>query len=175
MRSPLLVAGTVILAPMLLATQPADAQRVRADIRIGGGPVSGRVIVGDPYHRDYYDYYGYGPRVMRVNVLRSRDYFYRRDWLRKFRRDARPIVVYHDYRGGYYRDRFRPGLAEAHVYQRGGRFYRWDDDSFDGWVRDGRFDGRGDAYYGRDNAHGRDNRNQAAHRGRDDRRGRRSR
>ena len=44
MQSRSLFVGTALLAPMLLATQPADAQRVDADIRIGGGPVSGRGV-----------------------------------------------------------------------------------------------------------------------------------
>ena len=37
-----LVLSSAFLLPLLTAT-PAAAQRVEADIRIGGGPVSGRV------------------------------------------------------------------------------------------------------------------------------------
>ncbi|MGQ0704117.1 MAG: hypothetical protein ACT4PM_13375 [Gemmatimonadales bacterium] len=135
MHGRLFLSGSTLLVPMLLATQPADAQRVRADIRIGGGPISGRVVIGDRYR----DYYRPRPRAFRVEVLRWRDHVHHRNWLRKFRRDSRVIVVYHDYRGGYY-DRFRPGLVECRVYERGGRYYRWDNDRFDRWVYSGRFD-----------------------------------
>lgn len=126
------LAGSALLIPVLFSAQPVSAQRVSADIRIGGGPVAGHIRIGPDFYR------GRGPRarVVRVEVLRSRDYYRRIDRLRAFRRDARAFVLYYDRDRDFYFDRFRPGLIEIQVFERGGRFYRWDDARFDRWMRD---------------------------------------
>ncbi len=131
-------AGSALLVPLLFLAQPASAQRVSADIRIGGGPIAGHIRIGPDYraHRV--------ARDVRVEVLRSRDYYQRADWLRQFRRDARVFVLYYDRDRDFYSDRFRPGLIEVQVFERGGHFYRWDNSRFDRWVRDRWSDGRWD-------------------------------
>ena len=145
-----LVLSSAFLLPLLTAT-PAAAQRVEADIRIGGGPVSGRVIIGD--RRDRYDDYYYRPRhAGRVEWIRVRDRGFNHGWFKKFRREARVIVVYYDRRDGYY-DQYRRGYDRVRLYECGGRFYRMDDDNyFDRYDdRDGRrddwYDDRRDDWY----------------------------
>ncbi|HEV8599776.1 MAG TPA: hypothetical protein VGQ69_10480, partial [Gemmatimonadales bacterium] len=81
----------------LLSAGSASAQRVSADIRIGGrGPVSGHVIIGS---RDRYDYrrdYGYRPRQLRVEVVRGRrDRGWHQGWFRQFRQQPRVVIVYY--------------------------------------------------------------------------------
>lgn len=143
------LAGSALLVPLLLSAQPASAQRVSADIRIGGGPVAGHIRIG-PDRR--YGYRDLRPRLVRVEVLRDRDYRRNSSWFKKFRKDARVYVVYYDRSRDFYYDRFRPGLVDVHVYQRGGRFYRWDNPRFDRWVRDRWDDDRwDDRWDGRDN------------------------
>jgi hypothetical protein len=158
-----LVLSSALLLPLLSAT-PAAAQRVEADIRIGGGPVSGRVIIGD---RRGYD--RYRPRhVGRVEWIRVRDRGFHHGWFKKFRREARIIVVYYDRRDDRYYDHDRGGWDRVRLYQHGGRYYRIDDDNFydryddRDWRRDGRYD---DRWEGR-----RDDRRDDRWDGRDDRR-----
>lgn len=146
-----LVLSSAFLLPLFTAT-PAAAQRVEADIRIGGGPISGRVIIGD--RRDRYDHYDYRPRhVGRVEWIRVRDRGFNHGWFKKFRREARVIVVYYDRRDGYY-DQYRRGYDQVRLYERGGRFYRIDDDNyFDRYEdrdsrRDDRYGDRRDDQYG---------------------------
>ena len=143
-----LVLSSAFLLPLLTAT-PAAAQRVEADIRIGGGPVSGRVIIGD--RRDRYEYRP--RRIGRVEWIRVRDRHFNQGWFKKFRREARIIVVYYDRRDDGYYDDYRRGYDRVRLYERGGRFYRMDDDDyFDryddrDWRRDGRDDDRRDGRY----------------------------
>ena len=139
MHTRVLSAGAVLLLPLLLGAQPAAAQRVSADIRIGAGPISGSIHIRPDRH---YRSDRFRPRTVRVDLLRWRDYGHRRSWLRDFRRDSRVVVIFVDRRDGRYYDRFRPGLVEVRAFQRGGRFYRWDDDRFDRWDRDDRYDRR---------------------------------
>ena len=145
-------ASSALLLPLLTA-EPASAQRVSADIRIGGGPIAGHIRIG-PDRR-----YRERPRFVRVEVLRGRDYYRRPSWFRSFRNEARIIVVFYDRGRDYYYDRFRPGLMRVNVYERGGRFYRWDDDRFDRWVGDrwnnNRWDDRYDGYDRRDDRYDR--------------------
>jgi hypothetical protein len=150
-----MVLSSAVLLP-LLAARPAQAQRVSADIIIGGGPIAGRIHINDG------DRYRPRPRIIRrVEWIRARD-FRRNDWFRKSRRDMRVVVVYYDNRDDcYYEDRYRPGLQEIRVYERDGRYYRLEDDRFD--DRYGRDDRRYDDRYGRDDRRyddrsGRDNR-----------------
>ncbi len=56
-------------------------------------------------------------------------------------------MIYYDRDRDFYYDRFRPGLIEVQVFERGGQFYRWDNPGFDRWVRDRWNDNRwGDRY-----------------------------
>jgi hypothetical protein len=139
------LAGSVLLVPLLLTAQPAAAQRVSADIRIGGGPIAGHIRIGPDR---YYGRRDYRPRIVRVEVLRARDYYRRPGWLKQFRRNARIFVIYYDRDRDFYYDRYARGLVEVSVFQREGHFYRWDDPRFDRWVRDrwdnDRFDDRYD-------------------------------
>ena len=164
-------ASSALLLPLLFTAEPASAQRVSADIRIGGGPIAGHIRIGD---------YGYRarPRFVRVEVLRGRDYYRNPGWFRSFRREARIIVVYYDRDRDFYYDRFRPGLIRVNVYERGDHFYRWDDDRFDRWVgdrwNDDRWDNRYDGYDRRDDRYDRrDDRRDDRYDRRDDRRDRR--
>ncbi len=99
---------------------PAQAQRVSADIIIGGGPIAGRISIGGR------------PRPIRgVEWVRSRDYR-RDDWWRSFQRGSRLVVVFWDRDDdSYYFDRFRPGLLEIRLFERDGRYYRLEDDGYD--------------------------------------------
>jgi hypothetical protein len=128
----------------LLSTGSASAQRVSADIRIGGrGPVSGHVIIG---RRDRYDDY-YRPRRVRVEVVRARrDRGWHQGWFRQFRQPPRVLIVYYDRGDDCYYDRFRPGLEEIQVYESDGRYYRLDDryDRDYGRRYDGGYDDRYD-------------------------------
>ena len=156
-----LFTGSLVLAS-IGATRPLSAQRVIADIRIGGGPVAGHVIIGD--RGDYrprprgYEYER--ARVIRVERVSFRDRGRRNGWFKDFRRHARIVVVYYDRRDDRYYDRYygRGGLREIEVYERDGRFYRPDDDD--------RYDNND--RYGRDDRSGRDrDRDRDRNRGRD--------
>jgi hypothetical protein len=153
MRIGYLGVGSALLCSLLTAGS-ASAQRVQADIRIGGrGPISGHIRIGDRYdwRRDY------RPRRIRVEVIRGRDRGRHEGWFRNWRRDARVVVVYYDRRNDWYYDRYRPGLYEARVYHRGGRYVRWDDFD-DRYGRNGRYgdrdDDRDDDRYRRDGRSG---------------------
>lgn len=163
-------ASSALLLPLLFSAEPASAQRVSADIRIGSGPIAGHIRIGD---------YGYRnrPRFVRVEVLHARDFYRRSDWLRSFRRNARMQVVYYDRDRDFYYDRGRPGLIQINVFERDGRFYRWDDERFDRWVcdrwNDDRWDDRYDGYDRNDRYDRRDDRRDDRYDRRDDRRDRR--
>ena len=118
----------------------AQAQQVSADISIGGGPVAGRIIVGDPYYR--HPTYRYHPAYREIVVVRAHR---GRGWYRQHR--YRPVRVYYDsYRDHYYERPYYEGLRMVVVYQDGGRYYhdgdwrdasRRDDYRRDGYERDG--------------------------------------
>jgi len=169
MRTGILGLGSAVMFS-LFSAGAADAQRVSADIRIGGrGPVTGHVRI-DP-SRDRYDRYDRYDRrdrgrVIRVEVFRRHDRGWREGWFRQFQRKARVVVVYYDRRDDYYYDRYRPGLQEIRVYERDGRYYR-DDDRYDRYDRDDRYD-RNDRYddrdrRGNDDWDGRDGRDRRDH------------
>ncbi len=145
-RSRFVVLGILSALPMAGASQ-AGAQQVSADIRIGTGPVSGRVILGDdPYilrRRHDRDVYIVQPRVIVVERIRPRGNGWHRGWYKQFRRDARLVVIYYDRRSDRFYDRGRPGYRQIEVWERGGRFYRFDDDRDD---RDYRRDGYDDRW-----------------------------
>lgn len=154
--------GSAVLFSLLSAGS-ATAQRVSADIRIGGrGPVSGHVRIEsrdrnrdrDRYSRDY----GYRPRQVRVEVFRRNDRGRHLGWYKQMQRRGRVVVVYYDRdEDCYYDRRFYPGLQEIRVYEQDGRYYRSDDDRYDDRYdrRDGRYDGRDGRYDGRDGRDGR--------------------
>lgn len=131
------VFSSAILLPLFSAA-PAQAQRVNADIIIGGGPVSGRITIGD---RGRYER---RPRaIRRIEWVRVRHDNRRDDRYRKFRNDHRVVIVYYDRRDDrYYLDRFHPGLVEIRVYERGGNYYRLEDDRDYGRYAE-RYDDRG--------------------------------
>jgi hypothetical protein len=159
--------GSAVLLSLFSAGS-ASAQRVSADIRIGGrGPISGRVRIEsrDRYRDRYSRDYGYRPRQVRVEVIHRSDRRFDRggrfyDWNR-FSRNARVVVVYYDREDDCYYDReFYPGLQEIRVLEDDGQFYRFDD-GYNGYNRgsnnrgyddrrydDRRYDNRG--YDGRD-------------------------
>lgn len=120
MRHQLSVVGLSVGALLMTNPDPAHAQRVAADIRIGARPVVGHVTIGDP---------GYGrPRShSNVVVVERRS---GRPWFWQARYDRRPpqVVVYYDTRQDrYYDNCYRDGLEEVRVYREGNRYYRYDD------------------------------------------------
>ena len=149
MRSGYLGVGSALLFSLWSAA-PTHAQRVSADIRIGGrGPISGHIRINpsrrDHYRDRYYRDYGYRPRQIRVEVLRRYDRGRHLGWYKQFRRQPRVVVVYYDRDDDcYYDRRFYPGLQEIRVYENDGRYYRPDDDSWDDRYDDRRYDDRRD-------------------------------
>lgn len=130
------LAAVTALAP----TGQAEAQRVSADIHIGGWPVAGTIRIGErPYYRDY-GYYG-RPRRHEV-VIVHRDYprrvvvERRHGWNWKKHRNAELVVVYYDRHCGLYFDRYHRGLEEVRVLRDRDRYYWYDD--YDG-GRDDRY------------------------------------
>jgi hypothetical protein len=107
----------------------AQAQRVSADISIGGGPVAGRIIVGDPYY--HHPSYHYRPVYREVVVVRGHR---GHGWYRN--RGYPTVRVYYDVdRDRYYDRPYCGGLRAMVVFQGDGRYYR-DDDRRDGYWRD---------------------------------------
>lgn len=136
----------------LLSAPQAQAQRVSADILIGGGPVAGRLFIGDPYPA-YRDVYVHRRPVRRVVVQRYApriivvERFDHRGRRAKYHRQSfRRVHAYYDGRSRYY-DRYQPGLREVTVYEQNGRYYRDDDDrnrAYDDDRHDRSRDDRGD-------------------------------
>jgi len=116
-----IVAGSLLAA--LSFVGPLSAQRVSADVAIRGGPVAGRVVVGDGYstYRRPVVYRRVPARVIVVERVYVRDHRALRHWQRH---GFRPVVVY--YRDGRYYDRDMrggPPMREVVIYQRDGRYY----------------------------------------------------
>lgn len=143
-----LAAASLALA-LTLAARPVHAQHVSADILIGGGPVAGRVVVGEPYYPPAYApvvVYRQPRRVMVVDryppprVVVVEPMHRGRGWWKHH--SLRPVALYYDSERGSYYDRYYrgyPGLREVTVYESDGRYYRdeqgrgrghdhWDDD-----------------------------------------------
>jgi len=162
----------IALAALLLLPAAAPAQHVVADIRIGEGPISGRLFLGDPY----------GPSAHVVVDARRRVPEYHRPpahreivvyrahrgegWWRS--NHYRTVRVWYDADRDYYYDhpyRDGRGLREVVLYERDGRYYR-DDDRFDRngrWDRDRDYDRGHDRDHGRGHEHGRDDRGYQPH------------
>jgi hypothetical protein len=117
-----IVAGSLLAALSLAA--PLSAQRVSADVAIRGGPVAGRVVVGDGYstYRRPVVYRRVPARVIVVERVYVRHQH--RAWRNWQRHGFRQVVVY--YRDGRYYDRaFRggPPMSQVVIYERNGRYY----------------------------------------------------
>jgi hypothetical protein len=116
-----IVAGSLLAALSFVA--PLSAQRVSADVAIRGGPVAGRVVVGDGYstYRRPVVYRRVPARVIVVERVYIRHHRALRHWQRH---GFRPVVVY--YRDGRYYDRDMrggPPMREVVIYERDGRCY----------------------------------------------------
>ena len=143
---------------LLLAASPAPAQDVRADIRIGTGPVQGRVVIGDRDRyrdRDRGRVVDRGPRVYeRVVVERRRSNRTividedRRKVERQHRNHQKQYVRgYWDPRTNQFGfERWRPGLRAVLFCEHGNKYHLLDgmyDDRYDrgrGYDRDDRYD-----------------------------------
>jgi len=115
----LLVAAVLLGAPLTLR-----AQHVSADIAIGSGPVSGRILIGDPYpHRDVvvHRHPAYRPVYREVIIIREHR---GHGWYR--RHGYRPVRVWYDATHHHYYTvhpgRNYSGLREIEVYERDGRY-----------------------------------------------------
>jgi hypothetical protein len=133
-----ILAGS-FLAGLALMAAPLHGQRVSAEVVVRGGPVAGRVVVGERYpayrHRELYRRHP-GRRVVvaeryhpRVIVVERFDRHHGKPWKRDkyWKRGYRLVTVY--YIDGRYYDRFDtyyPDVQEVVVYERNGRFYRDD-------------------------------------------------
>ena len=119
-------AGSLVATLALMAT-PLYAQHVSGEVVLRGGPVSGRVHVGDGYP-------SYRRQVSRVVVVERRaprlirverfGHGHARHWRHK---GYQKVIVY--YIDGRYYDRLerRGGrVREVVVYERDGRYYRED-------------------------------------------------
>ncbi|HEX5386710.1 MAG TPA: hypothetical protein VFW66_08435 [Gemmatimonadales bacterium] len=126
MKTSILVGG--IALALTLAAQPARAQIVEAGVVIRSGPVAGHVIYGPPVRRVVVE--RYAPRVIvveRVHVPHGRA----NGWWRKHGYRATTVYYYGD--DGRYYDRGFDGRTRVRavvVYERGGRYYRPDDDNW---------------------------------------------
>lgn len=132
------IAGSLV-AGLVLATSPVQAQLVAANVVVRSGPVSGHVVVSNSYsiyqqppvvvyrrapERRVVVVERYHPRV--VVVERMRHHRHKRHWERY---GYRPIPLY--YVDGRYYDRYegyRPGVVRVVVYERDGHYYRDCDD-----------------------------------------------
>ena len=115
-----------LLAALAVIATPLQAQDVSGEVVVRGGPVTGRVVIGDQYsgYRPARRVMAerYAPRVIRVERLR---HHHGKHWKRgKHAGYRRTIVYYVD--GRYYdrADRHHARAYEVVVYQRDGRYYR---------------------------------------------------
>lgn len=124
------------LAALVASTLPsfAAAQTVSADIRIGTGPVRGRIIAGDPIRRPSREVVIVAPRHYDRPVYRevAVSRMHRSNgWWRG--RGYRAITVWYDIDRDRYYDhgsQYRDGLREVVIYERDGRFYDDDHDRY---------------------------------------------
>jgi hypothetical protein len=132
------IAGSLV-AGLVLATSPVQAQTVAANVVVRSGPVSGHVIVRDEYstyrrhpvvvyrrppERRVVVVQRYHPRV--IVVERMRHHRHKKHWERY---GYQPISLYY-VDGRYYDwyDEYRPGVVRVMVYERDGHYYRDCDD-----------------------------------------------
>ena len=136
------IAGSIV-AGLVLATSPVQAQLVAANVVVRSGPVSGHVVLSNgysTYHRPPVVVYRraperrvvvverYHPRV--IVVERVRHHRHARQWERY---GYRPVTLF--YVNGRYYDRYddrydeyRPNMVRVVVYERDGHYYRDCDD-----------------------------------------------
>lgn len=132
-----IVAGSSLLAGLVLAASPLPAQRIGAAIVVRGGPVAGHVVIDNgysTYHRPPVVVYRrppvrrvvveHAPRI--IVVERVHRHRYAKHWRRQ---GYRPVTLYY-VDGRYYDRHFKhgPRVREVVVYQRDGRYYRECDD-----------------------------------------------
>jgi hypothetical protein len=128
------IAGSIV-AGLVLATSPVQAQLVAANVVVRSGPVAGHVVVSNGYstyrrppvvvyrrapERRVVVVERYHPRV--VMIERMRHHRHKRHWERH---GYRPITLF--YVNGRYYDRFdeyRPDVVRVVVYERDGHYYR---------------------------------------------------
>jgi hypothetical protein len=128
-----------LVAGLVLATSPVQAQLVAANVVVRSGPVAGHVVVSNGYstyerhpvvvyrrapERRVVVVERYHPRV--IVVERMRHHRHKRHWERY---GYRPVSLF--YVDGRYYDRYeayRPGMVRVVVYERDGRYYRDCDD-----------------------------------------------
>jgi hypothetical protein len=128
------IAGSLV-ASLVLATSPVQAQLVAANVVVRSGPVAGRVVVSNgysTYHRPPVVVYRRAPerRVVVVERYRPRVIVVERMRHHRHKRHLerygyRPItLLYVD--GRYYDryDEYRPGVVRVVVYERDGHYYR---------------------------------------------------
>lgn len=120
------LAGSLVMTLALLAA-PLHAQQVSGEVVLRGGPISGRVHVGDGYP-------SYQRQVSRVVVVERHParlvrverfgHRHARHWRHQGYRKV--ILYYID--GAYYDRRVRRGgrVHEVVVYERDGRYYLFD-------------------------------------------------
>ncbi len=142
------------LALLLVLPGTLAAQRVTADISIGHGPVSGRVILGDHYHYSPHTLLEVRPRYRHRPVYHEVVVVHRprgQGWYR--RHGYRPVRIWYDYdHRRYYdgHDRNQQGLRAVVVYERSGRYYSDGRDAgYDRYDRTGH-GGRNDDRWDRD-------------------------
>jgi hypothetical protein len=132
------IAGSIV-AGLVLATTPVQAQLVAANVVVRSGPVTGHVVVSNGYstyqrrpvvvyrrapERRVVVVEHYRPRV--VVVERMRHHRAARHWEKH---GYRPVTLF--YVDGRYYDRYdeyRPGVVRVVVYERNGHYYRDCDD-----------------------------------------------
>lgn len=129
MRIPL-----ILTALAALALPTGSGAQVSARVLISSGPISGHVVVGEPYiaypysghvvyrarprrvvYADRY-YVDRGHRVIVVERRHGRGHGHGYAYGRDYRRGGyRRVVLYYDRGRDYYYDRYRPGLVEVEV------------------------------------------------------------
>jgi len=101
------------------------AQRVSAHVRIGDGPVSGVIHIGEGHGpvRDVVVVDRVRPRLIVVERRSGRDFLRRGRGIRVF-------VAYYDPWSGVFYDRGGRGLEAVRLFNHGGRFFVYDDHDF---------------------------------------------
>ncbi len=116
-----IIAGSLLVGLTFVA--PLQAQQVAAAVVVRSGPVAGHVVVGREYST-YRRPVTYRPAPARVIVV-ERVYARHPGLAHRWERQGyhRVVLFYRD--GRYYDRAIRgPGVREAVVYERGGRYFQ---------------------------------------------------